>query len=97
MVIDLSSPLTSWSISIGCIAAPIEILPTTALHRTAGRAHRQTLLKSAASAGDAEQLCLGIVIVLVSFDVEKREARFAVAHSKIKRLHPTEVFRLPAG
>jgi hypothetical protein len=28
MAIDLGSPLTSWSISIGCIAAPIEILPT---------------------------------------------------------------------
>src|SRR6478736_6391784 len=31
MAIDLGSPLTSWSISISCIAAPIEILPTAAL------------------------------------------------------------------
>ena len=36
MAIDLGSPLTSWSISIGCIAAPIEILPTAAL-TSAGR------------------------------------------------------------
>jgi len=36
MAIDLGSPLTSWSISIACIAAPIEIVPTAAL-TSAGR------------------------------------------------------------
>ena len=39
----------------------------------------------------------GIVIVLVSFDIEKSEPGFAVAHCKIERLDLTEVFRLSAA
>ena len=34
-------------ISIGCIAAPMEIFPTTGQRRTVGRERWQTLLKSA--------------------------------------------------
>src|SRR4029077_17466147 len=33
---------------------------------------------------DAEQLRVGVVIVLMSFDIEKREAGFGVAHRKIE-------------
>ncbi|PYI48264.1 MAG: hypothetical protein DMF11_03995 [Verrucomicrobia bacterium] len=38
------------------------------------------------SACDAEQLRIGVVIVLVSFDVEKGEPVVAIAHRKIKRI-----------
>jgi hypothetical protein len=44
------------------------------------------------SASDAEQLCIGIVIVLVSFDIEKDEACFCVAHREIELLARCELF-----
>ena len=58
----------------------------------AGQARWQTLLKSAVSAGYAERLRIGIVVVLVSFDIEKRESRFAVAHSEIESRVGREFF-----
>ena len=45
MTIDLVSPLTSSSISIGCIAAPMEIFPTISPALEVGRVRWQTLLK----------------------------------------------------
>ena len=50
-----------------------------------GRARGKLFETSRFAASDAEQLRLGIVIVLLSFDVKKRESRLAVAHSEIER------------
>ena len=38
-----------------------------------------------ASFGDAEQLRVCVIVVLASFDIEKRESRLAVAHGQIER------------
>ena len=37
------------------------------------------------AASDAEQPRIGLVIVLVSFDLKKRESRLGIAHSEIER------------
>ena len=38
------------------------------------------------AACDAERLCVGIVIVLASFNIEKGESGLAVAHGEIETL-----------
>ena len=79
------SPLTIVWTSIGCIVAPIEILPTFA-PASDGRPSapaNSSDIKSRPPC-DGEQLRIGIVIVLMSFDVEKRETGFGVAHSEVE-------------
>ena len=75
------------SIWIGCIAAPTAIVPTNE-PASDGHAERVGKLfrnKKPASC-DAKRPSGGIVIVLVSFNIEKSESCIAVAHCKIEAL-----------
>ena len=87
MTIDFVSPLTSWSIWIGCIAAPMEIVPANEPASDgipsvlANCFERRSLPPVMVS-----DLPAGIVIVLVSFNVEKGESCIAIANCKIEAL-----------
>ena len=87
MTIDFVSPLTSWSIWIGCIAAPMEIVPAnepasdgipSVLANCFERRSLPPVMR--------KRLRSSIVIVLVSFNIEKSESCIAIAHCKIEAL-----------
>jgi hypothetical protein len=90
--IDFGSPLTSCVTSIGCIRALMEIFPT-AESASAGRpraAANSFDIRSRPPWNRVTAPC--IVIVLMSFDFEKREACFRVAHSHVERRLGRELF-----
>ena len=72
---DLGSPFTTCVISIGCIAAPIEIVP---INEPASDGRPSALancfeIRSRPSS-DAKRLSRSVVIVLVSFNIKKGES-----------------------
>ena len=82
-----ASPLTTWSISIGCIAAPTEIFPMiepasdgrpSALANCFEIRSRPPVMPN--------DSCVGIVIVIASFNIKKGEPGLAVAHGKTETL-----------
>ncbi len=90
---DCGCPLASCVISIGCIAAPTETVPTAApasVGRPSALANSfETRSRPLLMVSDC---ALAIVIVMVPLNIEKRESGVAVAHGKIESLTRRELF-----
>ena len=98
---DVTLPFSSrWLISIGSMVAPSEIWPATEpVSDGRPRAFANSLETSRRPPVMLSELSVGIVIVLIAFDIEENEPGLAVAHGKIERCAGRKFFHyeLPNG